>query len=112
MMRDKLRGNGEKLKDGFVRVAALTSKIKVADCDYNTERIIELIKEASQKKASLVVFPEMCITGYTCGDLFLQDSSVFLEIITASGKLIRVLPEICSFFLARLMQAGICVSIE
>ena len=50
MMRDKLRGNGEKLKDGFVRVAALTPKIKVADCDYNTERIIELIKEASQKK--------------------------------------------------------------
>ena len=43
MMRDKLRGNGEKLKDGFVRVAALTPKIKVADCDYNTERIIELI---------------------------------------------------------------------
>ena len=63
MMRDKLRGNGEKLKDGFVRVAALTPKIKVADCDYNTERIIELIKEASQKKASLVVFPEMCITA-------------------------------------------------
>ena len=58
MMRDKLRGNGEKLKDGFVRVAALTPKIKVADCDYNTERIIELIKEASQKKASLVVLPE------------------------------------------------------
>ena len=74
MMRDKLRGNGEKLKDGFVRVAALTPKIKVADCDYNTERIIELIKEASQKKASLVVLPEMCITGYTCGDLFLQET--------------------------------------
>lgn len=89
MMRDKLRGNGEKLKDGFVRVAALTPKIKVADCDYNTERIIELIKEASQKKASLVVFPEMCITGYTCGDLFLQET--LLE--SAKRSLIKICNE-------------------
>lgn len=89
MMRDKLRGNGEKLKDGFVRVAALTPKIKVADCDYNTERIIELIKEASQKKASLVVLPEMCITGYTCGDLFLQET--LLE--SAKRSLIKICNE-------------------
>ena len=60
------------MKDGFIRVAAATPDIKVADCDYNADRIIELIKQAAENSASVVVFPELCITGYTCGDLFLQ----------------------------------------
>lgn len=60
------------MKDGFIRVAAATPDIKVADCGYNADRIIELIKQAAAENASLVVFPELCITGYTCGDLFLQ----------------------------------------
>ena len=60
------------MKDGFIRVAAATPDIKVADCGYNADRIIELIKQAAEENASLVVFPELCITGYTCGDLFLQ----------------------------------------
>ncbi len=60
------------MKDGFIRVAAVTPDIKVADCDYNADRIIELIKQAAAEDASIAVFPELCITGYTCGDLFLQ----------------------------------------
>lgn len=60
------------MKDGFIRVAAATPDIKVADCDYNADRIIELIKQAAAEDVSIVVFPELCITGYTCGDLFLQ----------------------------------------
>ena len=59
---------------GFVRMSAMTPKIKVADCDYNVERICELIDQAVAKDAKIIVFPELCITGYTCGDLFLQDT--------------------------------------
>lgn len=58
---------------GFVKVAAATPDIKVGDCEYNSERIIGLIEECEEKEVKVVVFPELCITGYTCGDLFLQD---------------------------------------
>ena len=61
------------MKDGFVKVAAVTTKIKVADCDYNTDRIIEAINKCVAKGVDLVTFPELCITGYTCGDMFFQD---------------------------------------
>lgn len=57
---------------GFVRVAAATPEIRVADCEHNANEIIKLIKEADKNNVSLVVFPELCVTGYTCGDLFLQ----------------------------------------
>jgi NAD+ synthase (glutamine-hydrolysing) len=62
------------MKHGFIRVAAATPVIRVADCGYNTDRIIELIEEAQKQEIKLIVFPELCITGYTCGDLFLQDT--------------------------------------
>ena len=61
------------INNGFVRVAAATSALKVADCTYNTESIISLIDEAEGKQVEAIVFPEMCITGYTCGDLFHQN---------------------------------------
>lgn len=62
------------MKDGFLRVASATPKIKVADCEYNASAIIEQAKEAAKHGASMIVFPELCITGYTCQDLFLQRS--------------------------------------
>jgi NAD+ synthase (glutamine-hydrolysing) len=62
------------MKDGFVKVAALTPKIKVADTRYNAALICGQIKEACETGAKIIVFPELCITGYTCGDLFLQDA--------------------------------------
>ena len=62
------------LKYGFVKTAAATPKIRVADCDYNANQIIACVKEAYQNGASLLVFPELCVTGYTCSDLFLQST--------------------------------------
>ena len=62
------------MKDGFIKVAACTPKIKVADVDYNIERIIEDIEKCRGLGAKVVVFPELCITGYTCQDLFFQDA--------------------------------------
>ncbi|MFI3226562.1 MAG: NAD(+) synthase [Clostridia bacterium] len=60
------------MKDGFLKVATATTDIKVANCPYNTERILQKIDEAHKNGAKLIVFPELCITGYTCGDLFLH----------------------------------------
>ncbi len=57
---------------GFVRVAAAIPKLKVANCEYNTAEIIEIAKQAQTQGAQFVVFPELAITSYTCGDLFLQ----------------------------------------
>ena len=62
------------MKDGFLRVASATPKIRVADCEYNASAIIAQAKEAAGRGASMIVFPELCITGYTCQDLFLQRS--------------------------------------
>jgi len=60
------------MEHGFLRVAACSPHIEVADCDKNTEIIISESKKAAQNGAKVVVFPELSITGYTCGDLFLQ----------------------------------------
>ena len=61
------------MDQGYIRVAAATPKIRVADPVYNGERILELMREGAENKAKLIVFPELCITAYTCNDLFLQD---------------------------------------
>ncbi len=60
------------MKNGFLKVACVTPQIKVANCPYNAENIISLAKSAAWQGAKLVVLPELCITAYTCGDLFLQ----------------------------------------
>ena len=60
------------MHDGFIRVAAATPRIKVADCKGNGDRILELIREAADDHVHLVIFPELCLTGYTCSDLFLS----------------------------------------
>lgn len=62
------------MKQGFIKVAAATPDLQVGDVPFNTAKIIEQIRLAREKRAKLVVFPELCLTGYTCGDLFLQDS--------------------------------------
>ena len=62
------------MKDGFIKVAAASPKLRVADCDYNVEQILGCIKEAEKMGVKLMVFPELCVSGYTCGDLFLQDT--------------------------------------
>ncbi len=62
------------MKFGFIRTAAATPYVKVADCDYNAENIINCIDEAVRNNAELIVFPELAVTAYTCGDLFGQRS--------------------------------------
>lgn len=59
---------------GFIKVAVATCNVKVSDCFYNANSIIQNVKEAYGRKACLLVFPELCLTGYTCGDLFFQTS--------------------------------------
>ena len=61
------------MKHQFIKVAAITTDIEVGNAEFNTEKIIEAIKEAHKQSVRLAVFPELCLTGYTCGDLFLQD---------------------------------------
>ena len=60
------------MNQGFIKVAAGTPQITVADCQANTRAILELIHEMEEQHAKIMVFPELCITGYTCQDLFLQ----------------------------------------
>ena len=59
--------------DGFLKVAAVTPKIKVADPVFNAGAIVDMVLEAGARGAKVIVLPELCITGYTCHDLFLQD---------------------------------------
>lgn len=88
------------MKDGFIKVAAATPKIKVADVRYNSGNIINDIKRAAEQGVKLIAFPELCITGYTCGDLFgqrlliesaleqldrIKEETKSLEIISAVG---------------------------
>ena len=61
------------MRQGFVKAAAATPNIKVADPHYNAKQIGKEIEEAVRRGAKLIVFPELCLTGYTCGDLFLQE---------------------------------------
>ena len=64
------------MKDGYIKVAAATPKVKVADTVYNGQLIKALMKECTDNGAKVVVFPELCITGYTCQDLFWQDKLI------------------------------------
>ena len=62
------------MKNGFIKVAALTPKVKVADPKQNGQLICEMIDEAEAQGAKVMVFPELSITGYSCGDLFFQST--------------------------------------
>ena len=81
------------MKDGFIKVAAITPSVSVGDTEYNTTQIIYGMQTAHNQGAKLAVFPELCLTGYTCNDLFLQDTllnNVFYglkQIINASVEM-------------------------
>ena len=59
---------------GFIKVAASTPLLKVADTEYNSDRIIEVIKNANEQGAKIIVFPELSITSASCGDMFTKNS--------------------------------------
>ncbi len=81
------------MKHGFIKVAAATPKIRVADPIYNAGELIRIAKAAAKEQVSLLCFPELCITGYTCGDLFFSESllkgaqKALKEYLTATAKL-------------------------
>lgn len=62
------------MKHGFIRIAAASANIRLADCTYNGKQIRDIIDRAEEDKIRLLVFPELSLTGYTCGDLFYQDT--------------------------------------
>ena len=76
------------MKQGFIKVCAATPKIRVADCESNGTEIIRLLKKCQQEKVKVAVFPELCITGYTCGDLFLQNT-LLREAKEQLGRIIK-----------------------
>ena len=92
------------MRDGFVKIAAATPSIRVADCPYNAQQTIALMKEAAAQGVRVLCFPELGLTGYTCADLFLQpvllkgaenalqdvlQASVGLDMVVAVGLPLR-----------------------
>ena len=94
------------MKDGYIKVAAVTPTIRVADCVYNREQILKAVRKAEEQNVKLLVFPELCLTGYTCGDLFLQET--LLQ--GAKNSLLWLLEQTkeCSMFLV----IGLPVSVD
>ena len=62
------------MKDGFIKCAAGTVDVRVADVDYNKQQILLRVKEAADAGVHLLILPELCLSGYTCGDLFFTDT--------------------------------------
>ena len=77
------------MKNGFVRVACASPSVHLADPVKNTDKLIRLTKDADAHGAALILYPELCITGYTCGDLFLNDKLI----TSAKAELKRYLAE-------------------
>ena len=93
------------MKDGYIKIACATPEVKVADCAYNSNRITELIFEAHKKGVKILCFPELSITGYTCGDLFLQD--VLLD--SAKQQLARIIKETADTDIVSIVGAPLAV---
>ena len=76
------------LQHGFLRVAAASPVMRVADCSHNVEQILALLKRAEGEGAAVVVFPELCVTGYTCADLF-QHAALLRGALDALVRLVE-----------------------
>ena len=112
------------MKDGFISVAAGTPHIRVADCRYNAEQIFRLMREAESQGVKILALPELCLTGYTCGDLFLHDTLLDgameglrtileatrnLEVLTALGMPVRAGGKL--FNCAVVIQGGMVLAV-
>ena len=93
------------MKDGFISVACGTPKLRLADCHYNAEQTFTMMRQAEKAGVKVLVLPELGLTGYSCGDLFYQDTLLRgaeealatvleatrnLEVVTAVGLPVRV----------------------
>lgn len=92
------------MKDGFVKIACVSPEIRVADCDYNSGVIIKAIESAYKRGVKIVCFPELSITGYTCGDLFMQDTLVR----SACESLIRIAEETADMDIVSIVGLPFC----
>lgn len=62
------------MRDSFIKIAAGSPEVRVGDCQYNTEQIVAMIRQAADAGVTVLVLPELAVTAYTCGDLFLQSA--------------------------------------
>ncbi|HOK36503.1 MAG TPA: NAD(+) synthase [Paludibacteraceae bacterium] len=102
------------MNHGFIRVAAAVPEVRVADCAFNFSSIANLIQQAEKEYVQVICFPELCLTGYTCGDLFFQKQLLEdaekslndLQLLTASTKAIVIvgMPLRCE---SRLLNAAV-----
>ena len=80
------------IRHGFLRVAAAAPALRVADCSYNAERIVAMLARAELENIAVLVFPELSLTGYTCGDLFHQSVlqlgalAALTQVVNSSAK--------------------------
>lgn len=84
------------MKDGFITVATATPQVAVADCEANTQAILACINEMAAAHAKVMVLPELCITGYTCSDLFwqtklLDEAEAALSVIAEESRQVDAL---------------------
>lgn len=84
------------MKDGFITVATATPQVAVADCEANTQAILACINEMAAAHAKVMVLPELCITGYTCSDLFwqtklLDEAEAALSVIAEGSRQVDAL---------------------
>ena len=93
------------MKDGFIKTACATPELKAADCIFNADKIIELIKEAHGRGVRLVCFPELAVTAYTCGDLFLQEALLS----SAKAELVRIIKETAELDIVSIVGAPLAV---
>jgi NAD+ synthase (glutamine-hydrolysing) len=78
---------------GFLRVGAATPVLRVADCEFNGARILDLLRDAERQHVAVVCFPELCLTGYTCADLF-QQTTLQREAVAALDALVRAAADV------------------
>ena len=79
--------------DGFFRIAAATPEIRPADCEFNRNAVLALMRECAAKQVGAVAFPELCLTGYTCGDLF-RDRTLLAGAEQALAELLKETEEL------------------
>ena len=112
------------MRDGFIKVAAGTPQIRVADCRYNAESCFTLMREAHRQGVRVLVLPELCLTGATCGDLFRQDTLLrgarealatvleatsSLDMVTALG--LPLLVDSKLYFCTAIIQKGVILGV-
>ena len=64
---------------GYIRVGAAVPQVNVADVDHNVAKMVDIVRQASKRSVQVLAFPELSITGYTCGDLFASERLLALH---------------------------------